>query len=60
VESPFEMTDIRITKDDIAIEREAPAGYSLLVDDITLAAGASTTIKYTLKLQPITFGHIKV
>ncbi len=60
VVSPFEMTDVRITKDDVAVEREPPAGYNLLVDDITLWAGWSTTIKYTLKVQPITFGHIKV
>ena len=58
--SPFEMTSLRITKDDSVTEREAPAWYNLLVDDINLQAWASSIIKYTLKVQPITFGHIKV
>ncbi len=60
VVSPFEMSEMKITIANKAIERKAPAWYSLLVDDIDLAAGESITIKYTLRVLPITFGDIKV
>ncbi|MCD5380636.1 VCBS repeat-containing protein, partial [Candidatus Gracilibacteria bacterium] len=60
VVSPFEMSEMKITIANKAIEREAPAGYNLLVDGIDLAAGESITIKYTLRVLPITFGDIKL
>ena len=58
--SPFEMTQVWVITDEGIIERWAPAWYNLLLDEITLDSWESTVINYTLRVLPITFGHIKV
>ena len=58
--SPFEMSELRPDTRNNGVQRTAPAWYGMLIDDISLASWESTSITYTLRVLPITFGHIDV